>query len=79
MKKIAVLNSMVEARALESLLAEQGVPHVMKSYHDSAYDGLFQGSMGWGHLEAPEEHEEEILNLLANLRAGMDEAPPPEA
>ena len=67
LKKIAVLDNMVQAQMLESMLKEHDIPHVMKTYHDSAYDGLFQGPKGWGHVEAPEEHESEILTLLDNL------------
>ncbi len=68
MKRIAVLDSMVEAQVLESVLKEKGIPHVMRSYHDSAYDGLFQGPKGWGHVEAPSECEEAILESLRDLR-----------
>ena len=67
-KKIAVLNSMVEAQVLDSMLNEQQIPHVMKTYHDSAYDGLFQAAKGWGHVEAPEQYKAEILALLNDLR-----------
>jgi len=68
LKKIAVLDSMVEAQVLESMLKEQNIPHVIKTYHDSAYDGLFQGPKGWGHVEAPEDREPEVLELLTDLR-----------
>ncbi len=67
-KKIAVLDNMVEAQILESLLKEEGIPHVIKTYHDSAYDGIFQGQKGWGHVEAPANHETEILTVLNDLR-----------
>lgn len=67
-KRIAVLNSQIEAQTLESLLKGKEIPHILRSYHDSAYDGLFQGLKGWGHVEAPEEHQDEILALLDSLR-----------
>ena len=66
-KKIAVLENIVQAQMLESILKEQNIPHVIKTYHDSAYDGLFQGQKGWGHIEAPEENETEILAILETL------------
>jgi len=69
LKKIAVLDNMVQAQMLESMLKDHDIPHVMKTYHDSAYDGLCQGPKGWGHVEAPEQHEAEILALLDNLKA----------
>ncbi len=66
-KKIAVLDNIVQAQMLESILKEREIPHVMKTYHDSAYDGLFQGQKGWGHVEAPEEYESDILAMLDDL------------
>jgi dATP pyrophosphohydrolase len=66
-EKIAVLDNAVQARALDSILTDQGIPHAMLSYHDSAYDGLFQGSRGWGHVEAPAEYREEILATIEGL------------
>ena len=72
-KKIAVLDDMVQAQMLELLLKEQSIPHLLKTYHDSAYDGLFQEQKGWGHIEAPAEHENEILELLDAVRNGPSE------
>lgn len=68
LKKIAVLDNMVEAQLLDSILTERDIPHVMKTYHDSACDGLFQASMGWGHVEAPETRQAEILGIIEELR-----------
>ena len=67
-RKIAVLDNMIEAQILDSMLDEQKIPHMMKTYHDSAYDGLFQASKGWGHVEAPEKNRPEILTILKDLR-----------
>lgn len=69
LKKVAVLDSMVEAHVLESMLKQREIPHLIQSYHDSAYDGVFQGPRGWGHVEAPPSYEEEILMLLQDLRS----------
>ncbi|MBU0544515.1 MAG: hypothetical protein KKH97_04150 [Proteobacteria bacterium] len=74
-RKIAVLDNMVEAQILDSMLNEQEIPHMMKTYHDSAYDGLFQASKGWGHVEAPEGHRTEILTILEDLRTRSEGNP----
>ena len=66
-KKIVVLNNDLEARIVDDLLKEHGIPHRIRSYHDSAYDGLFQAQKGWGIVEAPEEFEEEIKSLYGAL------------
>jgi len=65
--KILVFDTEGQARLLDSVLTEHGVPHMMCSYHDSAYDGIFQLSKGWGHVEAPESYREEVLDLFAKL------------
>jgi hypothetical protein len=67
--KIIVLNNEAEARLLEALLTERGIPHYMKSYHDAAYDGIWQTHLGWGHVEAPPEHRGEIEAIYADLVA----------
>ena len=72
LKKIAILNTQVEARALEAMLKEQGIPFALHTYRDSALDGLFQDQEGWGHIEAPEENEAEILAVLQSLRESAE-------
>ncbi|MFB0556067.1 MAG: hypothetical protein ACETWQ_22420, partial [Phycisphaerae bacterium] len=51
-------------------LAELDIPHLMKSYYDGAFDGVYQFSKGWGHIEAPSEFRERILEILAGIRQG---------
>ena len=40
--KIVVLENDDEARLVESILTDRAIPHMMKSYYDTAFDGLFQ-------------------------------------
>ncbi len=67
-EKILVLDNEVEAHLLGSLLEDRNIPHLMRSYHDSAYDGLWQSQQGWGHVEAPERFRETILEIYRNLK-----------
>jgi outer membrane protein assembly factor BamE (lipoprotein component of BamABCDE complex) len=67
-KKILILENEMEAQRLSSILEEEGIPHMVRSYHDSVYDGIFQSQRGWGHLEAPEEYEDTINLLYNNMR-----------
>ena len=66
-KRILVLRDLIEAGLLDSLLTERGIPHVMISYRDSAYDGIYQVSKGWGHVEAPEEYRDRITAIYGDL------------
>lgn len=65
--KILVLENEIEANLLDGLLKEREIPHVIRSYHDSAYDGLWQYHSGWGQLDAPEEYKNEILMIYREM------------
>ncbi|HKK43865.1 MAG TPA: hypothetical protein VJ963_15725 [Bacteroidales bacterium] len=65
--KILTLSSEVESLLMDSILKDKNIPHIIRSYHDSVYDGLWQTSSVWGHLEAPEEYSEEILAIYKEL------------
>lgn len=69
--KIAEIGNEVEALALEDALTERGIPHLIRSYYDSALDGLFQHNWGWGHVEAPEDRKEEVMEILYDLRNNL--------
>lgn len=75
--QIAVLDNEVEARLLGSILTEQQIPHTIQSYHDSAYDGMFQLQRGWGCIVGQEAKKDEILEILTDLRESAE--PPAES
>ena len=66
--KVAVIDNEIEALLVDSILTERGIPHEMRSYHDTAYDGLFQTQKGWGHVSAPSKWAEEIKEILSDVR-----------
>ena len=66
--KVIVLDNEIEAQLLDSILSEREIPHLMVSYHDTAYDGLFQTQKGWGHVSAPARFKQEILEILHEVR-----------
>jgi hypothetical protein len=66
--KVAVLENEIEARLLESILIQRDTPHLLRSYHDTAYDGLYQTQKGWGYVSAPAAYAEGIRAILEELR-----------
>lgn len=74
--KIAVINHEVEAQILDDILAKRNIPHLVRTYHSAAYDGLFQFQKGWGALYAPDSYREEILEIIADLRKADDTVEP---
>jgi len=77
--KIAVLENAIEAQLLSSVLSEYGIPHRLRSYHDTAYDGLFQLQKGWGEVCAPEDVRHQIVDALAELRSRAVDLPDVES
>lgn len=67
-KKINIINNLIEAQIIESILIEREIPFRIRSFHDTAYDGLFQFQKGWGELYAPIEQKDEILEILESIR-----------
>ena len=65
--KILVFDNEFEAKLLDEILTEKNIPHLIRSYHDSVYDGLWQMQSSWGHLEAPEQYREEILQTFKTM------------
>jgi hypothetical protein len=65
--RILVLKSEAEALLLSGLLEQRGIPHMLRSFHDSAYNGMWQTQTSWGSLEADGENCEEILKIYAEM------------
>lgn len=66
--RTATLENDIEASLLSSILIERDIPHLMRSYHDTAFDGLFQAQKGWGYVSAPEPYQDEIRQIITELR-----------
>jgi len=72
--KVTVLESEIESQLVMSILDEQKIPYRIRSFHDTAYDGLFQMQKGWGEINAPAAMKEQILEIVEDLRSkNMDE------
>jgi hypothetical protein len=67
-KKVAILENEIEARFLGSILNERDIPHLITSYYDTAYDGLYQTQKGWGYISAPEVYQEKIREIISIIR-----------
>jgi hypothetical protein len=67
-EKIGSIGNQIEAQVVESVLTEHKIPFRIRSFHDTAYDGLFQFQKGWGELYAPSEFKEEIIEIIVNIR-----------
>jgi len=65
--KVVILKNEIEANIISPILKERNIPHVIRSYYDSVYDGIFQLQKGWGHIEAPLEYKNKILEIYRDI------------
>ena len=68
-EKIAVLESPFEAQVAASILEDEEIPHMIRSYHDTAYDGLFQMQKGWGEVRALPGDADRVREILDLVRS----------
>jgi hypothetical protein len=66
--RVSTLENDIEAQLIDSILTERSIPHRMRSYHDTAYDGLYQSQKGWGYVSAPNVFHKEILDIISDVR-----------
>ncbi|MFW5787400.1 MAG: hypothetical protein ACOC21_03840 [Halanaerobiales bacterium] len=72
-KKIVILDNEVEAKLMEEVLEEEGIPFVIHSYVNGPYDGIWKYQRGWGHIEARPEYENKIIELYEKVCSGESE------
>ena len=64
MKNLIKPENAAEAKALESLLLEHGIGSQVISFHDTAYDGLFQAQYGWGVIRVTEDDHAKAAEIV---------------
>ncbi|NIS61600.1 MAG: hypothetical protein GTO13_13130 [Proteobacteria bacterium] len=53
--KILVVENKFEADLVSQALQEEGIPVMLKTFSDTAYDGLYIPQKGWAAIMIPEE------------------------
>lgn len=62
-----------EANVVKSILEENGIHVAIQSFHDTAYDGLFQSQYGWGVIRVSEEDFAEAEKIVEEWRRAAPE------
>lgn len=68
MKNLIKPENAAEAKALESLLRQHGIASQVLSFHDTAYDGLFQAQYGWGVIRVAEDDHAEAAKIVRDWK-----------
>ena len=73
MKNLIKPENSAEAQALMSLLREHGIQAQLISFHDTAYDGLFQQQYGWGVIRVADSDFAEAGRIVREWRSSPPE------
>jgi len=66
--KSGIVENRFEGDRISQALTEAGIPFLIKSFMDTAYDGLYIPQKGWGAVMVPEEFEEKAERIVAEIR-----------
>jgi Putative prokaryotic signal transducing protein len=66
--KVGTVENRFEGDRISQVLQEAGIPFLIKSFLDTAYDGLFIPQKGWGVVMVSEKHREEAERLISEVK-----------
>jgi hypothetical protein len=70
--KAGTVENRFEGDRVSQALEEAGIPFLIKSFHDTAYDGLFILQKGWGVVLVPETFCGTVEKMMAELKAEFE-------
>jgi type III secretory pathway lipoprotein EscJ len=76
MKNFMKPENEAEANVIKSVLEEHGIYAEIKSFRDTAYDGLFQSQYGWGLIRVSETDFTEAQRIIEEWRNASPEEVP---
>lgn len=69
--KAGIVENRFEGDRVSQALNEAGIPFVMKSFLDTAYDGLYIPQKGWGAVIVPEHFKEEAGRIIFEVKGSF--------
>ena len=66
--RVVDFKNAIEAELFCNILDDNNIPYHLHSLNDSAYDGIYQFTHGWGFLEAKQEYKEQIVALYNDFK-----------
>jgi hypothetical protein len=57
-----------EANAIKMILEENNIDAKVTSFHDTAYDGLYQSQYGWGVIKVSEENFSKAQEIITEWK-----------
>jgi len=66
--KAGIVENRFEGDRVSQALKEAEIPFLIKSFLDTAYNGLYIPQKGWGAVQVPEEFSEKAEKVISEVR-----------
>jgi len=67
------LSGVIEAEVLENILAANGIPCIIRRFHDEALGGIFTGELGWGRIRVMKRDEIAARQIILEYLKSKDQ------
>jgi len=64
---VKLAESVFEAERVKGALEQEGIPVVVRTFQDTAFDGLYVAQKGWGNVEVPESDRARAERIVKEL------------
>ena len=71
--KAGIIENRFEGDRIRQALEEAQIPYLVKSFLDTAYDGLYIPQKGWGAVMVPEELREKAEKIILEVKTSFRE------
>jgi hypothetical protein len=71
--KAGIVENRFEGDRVSQSLKEAEIPFLIKSFLDTAYNGLYVPQKGWGAVMVPEMFREQAESVIAAVKKGFQE------
>lgn len=71
--KAGIVENRFEGDRISQSLQEAGIPFMVKSFLDTAYNGLYVPQKGWGMVLVPETFVDEAEKVIAEVKNSFEE------
>ncbi len=71
--KVFILKDRFEADLVTQALEKENIPLMVRSFKDTAYDGIYIPQKGWGEVRVPEKERVRAQEIIATLEHFLEE------
>jgi len=70
---VKVAENRFEADRFRAALEQEGFTVMVRTFHDTAYDGIYEAQKGWGYVEVPKKDQERAERIIEELERAFAE------